>query len=96
MDPDCYRDLPLLFNQWANVVRWEIRPRLFLRMSEFLWQEGHTAYATEADQGVQVARSSTRSTRPHGEACSPSRYTPAAKTDQERFAGATFTDTSKP
>ncbi len=44
-----YRDLPLLLNQWANVVRWELRPRIFLRTSEFLWQEGHTAHATEAD-----------------------------------------------
>src|ERR671928_83313 len=43
-----YRDLPLLYNQWANVVRWELRPRLFLRTSEFLWQEGHTAHETEA------------------------------------------------
>ena len=41
-----YRDLPLLLNQWANVVRWELRPRVFLRTSEFLWQEGHTAHAT--------------------------------------------------
>jgi prolyl-tRNA synthetase len=44
-----YRDLPLLLNQWANVVRWELRPRLFLRSSEFLWQEGHTAHATLED-----------------------------------------------
>jgi prolyl-tRNA synthetase len=46
-----YRDLPLLINQWANVVRWEMRTRLFLRTAEFLWQEGHTAHATadEAD-----------------------------------------------
>jgi prolyl-tRNA synthetase len=44
-----YRDLPLLINQWANVVRWELRPRLFLRTTEFLWQEGHTAHATEED-----------------------------------------------
>ena len=44
-----YRDLPLLINQWANVVRWELRPRLFLRTSEFLWQEGHTAHATETE-----------------------------------------------
>jgi prolyl-tRNA synthetase len=44
-----HRDLPLLLNQWANVVRWELRPRVFLRTSEFLWQEGHTAHATEAD-----------------------------------------------
>lgn len=44
-----YRDLPLLINQWANVMRWEMRPRLFLRTSEFLWQEGHTAHASEED-----------------------------------------------
>src|SRR5881296_2998555 len=44
-----HRDLPLLLNQWANVVRWELRPRLFLRTTEFLWQEGHTAHADEAD-----------------------------------------------
>ena len=44
-----YRDLPLLWNQWANVVRWEMRPRVFLRTAEFLWQEGHTAHETEAD-----------------------------------------------
>jgi prolyl-tRNA synthetase len=46
---DSYRDLPLLLNQWANVVRWELRPRIFLRTTEFLWQEGHTAHTTEAD-----------------------------------------------
>jgi prolyl-tRNA synthetase len=44
-----YRDLPLLYNQWANVVRWEMRPRLFLRTTEFLWQEGHTAHETEEE-----------------------------------------------
>lgn len=44
-----YRDLPILINQWANVVRWEMRPRLFLRTAEFLWQEGHTAHETEAE-----------------------------------------------
>ncbi len=44
-----YRDLPLLLNQWANVVRWELRPRVFLRTTEFLWQEGHTAHATQSD-----------------------------------------------
>jgi prolyl-tRNA synthetase len=44
-----YRDLPLLYNQWANVVRWELRPRLFLRTTEFLWQEGHTAHETEEE-----------------------------------------------
>ncbi len=46
---ESYRDLPLLINQWANVVRWEMRPRLFLRTAEFLWQEGHTAHATEKE-----------------------------------------------
>jgi prolyl-tRNA synthetase len=50
-----YRDLPLLLNQWANVVRWELRPRLFLRTSEFLWQEGHTAHATH-DEARDYAR----------------------------------------
>ena len=44
-----YRDLPILCNQWANVVRWEMRTRLFLRTAEFLWQEGHTAHATEEE-----------------------------------------------
>src|SRR5260221_8117762 len=44
-----YRDLPLLINQWANVVRWEMRTRMFLRTAEFLWQEGHTAHASEGD-----------------------------------------------
>ncbi|MCB0220698.1 MAG: proline--tRNA ligase [Chrysiogenetes bacterium] len=52
---DSYRDLPILINQWANVVRWEMRTRLFLRTTEFLWQEGHTAHATEAE-----AREETR------------------------------------
>ena len=51
-----YRDLPLLLNQWANVVRWELRPRLFLRTSEFLWQEGHCAHATEQDATEYAAR----------------------------------------
>lgn len=49
-----YRDLPLLGNQWANVVRWEMRPRIFLRTSEFLWQEGHTAHAT-SDEAIEEA-----------------------------------------
>ncbi|CDR06179.1 Prolyl-tRNA synthetase [Streptomyces iranensis] len=51
-----YRDLPLLINQWANVVRWELRPRLFLRTTEFLWQEGHTAHASYEDARVFAAR----------------------------------------
>lgn len=51
-----YRDLPLLINQWANVVRWEMRTRLFLRTSEFLWQEGHTAHRTAAEAQEETAR----------------------------------------
>lgn len=51
-----YRDLPLLINQWANVVRWEMRTRLFLRTAEFLWQEGHTAHADEAEAREETAR----------------------------------------
>jgi prolyl-tRNA synthetase len=51
-----YRDLPLLLNQWANVVRWELRPRLFLRSSEFLWQEGHTAHASYEDASRYARR----------------------------------------
>jgi prolyl-tRNA synthetase len=51
-----HRDLPMLLNQWANVVRWEMRPRLFLRTTEFLWQEGHTAHATEQDARAYALR----------------------------------------
>ncbi|MBW3602510.1 MAG: proline--tRNA ligase, partial [Actinobacteria bacterium] len=51
-----HRDLPLLLNQWANVVRWELRPRLFLRTSEFLWQEGHTAHATWQEAQEETVR----------------------------------------
>ena len=54
-----YRDLPILINQWANVVRWEMRTRLFLRTTEFLWQEGHTAHATReeaVEETLQDAR----------------------------------------
>jgi prolyl-tRNA synthetase len=86
-----YRDLPLLLNQWANVVRWELRPRVFLRTSEFLWQEGHTAHATEQD-----ARAYAR--RIHADVYAAfMRETLAmpvvlgVKTARERFAGATNT-----
>jgi len=51
-----HRDLPLLLNQWANVVRWEMRPRLFLRTAEFLWQEGHTAHATHGEALEETLR----------------------------------------
>lgn len=53
---ESYRDLPVLINQWANVVRWEMRPRLFLRTTEFLWQEGHTAHATEQEAIEETLR----------------------------------------
>src|SRR5204863_7529907 len=49
-----YRDLPILINQWANVVRWEMRPRLFLRTTEFLWQEGHTVHESEAEARAEA------------------------------------------
>src|SRR5213082_2640550 len=51
-----YRDLPILLNQWCNVVRWEMRPRLFLRTTEFLWQEGHTVHETEAEAREETQR----------------------------------------
>src|SRR5207245_650315 len=51
-----HRDLPVLINQWANVVRWEMRTRLFLRTAEFHWQEGHTFHATHAEAAEEVAR----------------------------------------
>src|SRR3954454_20160879 len=51
-----YRDLPMLINQWANVVRWEMRPRLLLRTTEFLWQEGHTVHETEAEAREETQR----------------------------------------
>jgi prolyl-tRNA synthetase len=51
-----YRDLPLLYNQWANVIRWELRTRMFLRTTEFLWQEGHTAHSTHAEAEQEVLR----------------------------------------
>ncbi len=51
-----YRDLPLLINQWANVVRWEMRTRMFLRTTEFLWQEGHTAHATSEEAVEETMR----------------------------------------
>jgi prolyl-tRNA synthetase len=85
-----YRDLPILINQWANVVRWEMRPRLFLRTAEFLWQEGHTAHETEQEaieEAVQMlevyatfARNHLALPVYHGE-----------KTESERFPGAVQT-----
>ena len=80
-----HRDLPLLINQWANVVRWELRPRLFLRTSEFLWQEGHTAHATEAEARAYALLILARrlplhhgrrggATRPHGAQDAPGAF----------------------
>jgi prolyl-tRNA synthetase len=51
-----YRDLPLLINQWCNIVRWEMRTRMFLRTTEFLWQEGHTAHASSAEADEETMR----------------------------------------
>ena len=61
-----YRDLPLLINQWANVVRWEMRTRLFLRTLEFLWQEGHTAHATHDEAEEEARKMLGRLPRLHG------------------------------
>jgi prolyl-tRNA synthetase len=83
-----HRDLPMLLNQWANVVRWEMRPRLFLRTTEFLWQEGHTAHATEAEARAYALRILTdvyRSTMVDV-LCMP--VLTGHKTLRERFAGA--------
>ena len=88
-----YRDLPLLINQWANVVRWEMRPRLFLRTSEFLWQEGHTAHATEADArdyAVRILRDVYEDFMVDVLAMP---VVVGRKTARERFAGATNTMT---
>jgi prolyl-tRNA synthetase len=84
-----YRDLPLLLNQWANVVRWELRPRLFLRTTEFLWQEGHTAHATEGDARAYAVRILTDVYRAVmvDELAVPVHL--GRKTARERFAGAT-------
>ena len=88
-----YRDLPLLLNQWANVVRWELRPRLFLRTSEFLWQEGHTAHATyERRHGLRPADPLRGLRRLHGSTSSRSPCS-GARPPRERFAGAINTMT---
>ncbi|MGH9054353.1 MAG: proline--tRNA ligase [Acidimicrobiales bacterium] len=86
-----YRDLPLLVNQWANVVRWELRPRLFLRTSEFLWQEGHTAHASEAEAREYALRilSDVYADTMVDVLAIP--VLTGHKTARERFAGATRT-----
>lgn len=82
-----YRDLPLLINQWANVVRWEMRTRLFLRTTEFLWQEGHTAHATHDDADA-FARKMLDVYVDFAEHYLAVPVIPGQKSDSERFAGA--------
>ena len=82
-----HRDLPLLINQWANVVRWEMRTRLFLRTLEFLWQEGHTAHATH-DEAEEEARQMLGVYRDFAEGWMAMPVVTGQKTDAERFAGA--------
>jgi prolyl-tRNA synthetase len=84
-----YRDLPMLLNQWANVVRWELRPRLFLRTTEFLWQEGHTAHATEEDARAFALRILTDVYRAVMVDILAVPVLLGRKTARERFAGAT-------
>jgi prolyl-tRNA synthetase len=82
-----YRDLPLLINQWANVVRWEMRTRLFLRTTEFLWQEGHTAHAT-ADEAIAETRQMLDVYADFAENWMGVPVVKGVKTPNERFAGA--------
>lgn len=87
-----HRDLPLLINQWANVVRWEMRTRLFLRTAEFLWQEGHTAHATE----IEAIEESKQMQEVYAEFAEKFMAMPVikgAKSESERFAGALETYT---
>jgi prolyl-tRNA synthetase len=86
-----YRDLPLLLNQWANVVRWELRPRLFLRSSEFLWQEGHTAHADQADASAYARRIHRDVYQDVFTSVLAIPVFVGIKTVAERFAGATST-----
>src|SRR5437899_7406022 len=82
-----YRDLPLLLNQWCNVVRWELRTRLFLRTTEFLWQEGHTAHVDEAD-AEREARTILAIYRRFAEEWLAMPVLTGVKTESEKFAGA--------
>ena len=87
-----YRDLPLLINQWANVVRWEMRTRLFLRTAEFLWQEGHTAHAT-AQEAIAETRQMLDVYAQFAEEWMAMPVIKGVKTANERFAGAVDTYT---
>ena len=82
-----YRDLPLLINQWANVVRWEMRTRLFLRTSEFLWQEGHTAHATK-EEALEETERMLDVYATFAEEWLAMPVIKGVKTESERFAGA--------
>lgn len=82
-----YRDLPILCNQWANVVRWEMRTRLFLRTAEFLWQEGHTAHATK-EEAIEEAKKMIGVYRDFAEQWLAVPVIVGHKSDSERFAGA--------
>ncbi len=84
---DSYRDLPLKINQWSNVVRWELRPRLFLRTTEFLWQEGHTAHST-ADDAVAEMMVAADFYQAVAEGFAAMPVLVGDKTPSERFAGA--------
>ncbi|HLI74425.1 MAG TPA: proline--tRNA ligase, partial [Acidimicrobiales bacterium] len=86
-----YRDLPLLINQWSNVVRWELRPRLFLRTTEFLWQEGHTAHATESDARAFALQVLSDVYREFMVDVLAIPVLAGRKTERERFSGATVT-----
>ena len=85
-----WRDLPVLINQWANVVRWEMRTRMFLRTSEFLWQEGHTAHAT-ADEACDETRKMLEVYRSFAEDCLALPVVAGEKPENERFPGAVAT-----
>ena len=89
---ESYRDLPLLINQWANVMRWEMRPRLFLRTAEFLWQEGHTAHET-AEEAMEEARTMHRVYADFLRNHLAIPAIPGEKTERERFPGAVNTFT---
>ena len=82
-----YRDLPLLINQWANVVRWEMRTRLFLRTAEFLWQEGHTAHATKSEAVAEAIQMNNIYAK-FAEEFMAIPVIQGVKTESERFAGA--------
>ena len=88
-----YRDLPLLLNQWANVVRWELRPRVFLRTSEFLWQEGHTAHVSREDGRLYAERILHDVYEGFMRDVLALPVVVGRKTPQERFAGAVNTMT---